>query len=1406
MLNRIQIRRDTPNQWTSVNPILAQGELGIELNISGNKIKIGNGINHWSELSYFGGGGGESPLSIFAESPISYNNSTGVISHINSDIIRHVTDTQIGNWNTAYEWGTHTGLYSLFNHGHITSDVTGLDTTLSNKQPLNSRLTSITELNDNAGFLVQTNATTVVKRTLVDGTGISITHKAGAAGNPTITNTDLGSSAVNTHLGVTDPHGDRAYADLTFAPIGHSNDSTIHVTSTDKTTWNSKQDGTGYISRIGELGLVMTGDQFTEGCSMFLRNRIGAAGAIFQNNALPLVDFGFVGTASGVLTKQGNLRYETRVDFIDVINNPNGELQWLDNATDLDNFKIAMRVGKGKIYFDTAMQISGLVTLSNLQVSQIVETNASKDLISVAKGTAYNKAFGTTAGTVTEGNDSRLSDARTPTSHVHGNITNAGLVGTTANLPLITGTGGIIQAGSFGTAVNTFCQGNDSRVLNGDTAFGWGNHAGLYTLIAHTGATGTAHGAVTTSVDGFMSSTDKSKLDGIATSANNYAHPTGFSNQPSTALINADVISQVSVNSEGHVTGVISRALTPVNIGAEPSFTKNSAFNKNFGADVDTVCQGNDSRLSDSRTPTTHIHGNITNEGYIGTTANLVLQTGTDGIIDVKAAGTNSQFLRGDGSWAAPYTVISEAEITAGTATNNRNISGARAAFIAKRNAGTSVALAHGVAAVGISDLYAREDHVHPSDNVNTASAVSDILEGSNVGTEIKYTPYATSQASLLKFYTHATNPTGTDRLNIGGYFYATRLYDGGTRVSVEGHNHDAAYAPIAHVGATGTAHGAVTTSVNGFMIAADKTKLDGIDNNANNYTHPVNHLPSIITQDSNNRFVTDTQINTWNGKQDALTNPVTGTGTVGRIARFTDASTITGGVIQDDGVRVIIHTIKSETEPSLRTIASADPDVIAPLAIFGTNAVGVTRGSFLNILGISSNTAAERKILLNVTDGAATPNPRELVLNGNGARVTAGGDFYATNIFENNTSLSNTYLKLNASNGNLTGNLGIHTAPETILHVRNTTTIGGVAGNEQLIASFASVDANNTRLRIKGRRFATGTDHNTSESRLQRIVDSSEFTYVGLRNSSVSFGTGATEWMNIDNSQLLVTGNISEAGTLLSSKYQAILTNPVTGTGTLNRVARFTDAGTIGNGIIRDDGSRVIIIASPVDDTAPALFVTPNITANVIAPIAVFASNTTAYGGGSNVVGQGILTILGTRNSTAASRKIWLNVEDATAAGPIARELVLNGNGGLVSTGGNLNVGGTLTIEGRLNFGLLTYTGERGQALSAGQFYSYGNGVNNSAHTICIPAACVLVGIAWASQTAITTAGQLEVYKNEVATGVTLTLVNGQNRARAWGLNSLTFDANDRVNIRVNSGAGGTTHTATMIFRVTGN
>ena len=50
MADRIQIRRDTKAKWADLNPILAAGEMGFE--IDNNRLKIGNGITAWNSLPY----------------------------------------------------------------------------------------------------------------------------------------------------------------------------------------------------------------------------------------------------------------------------------------------------------------------------------------------------------------------------------------------------------------------------------------------------------------------------------------------------------------------------------------------------------------------------------------------------------------------------------------------------------------------------------------------------------------------------------------------------------------------------------------------------------------------------------------------------------------------------------------------------------------------------------------------------------------------------------------------------------------------------------------------------------------------------------------------------------------------------------------------------------------------------------------------------------------------------------------------------------------------------------------------------------------------------------------------------------------------------------------------------------
>lgn len=56
---------------------------------------------------------------------------------------------------------------------------------------------------------------------------------------------------------------------------------------------------------------------------------------------------------------------------------------------------------------------------------------------------AWSKVTG--APTFVETSDSRLTDARTPLAHTHGNISNAGAIGTTADLPISTTASGVIN-------------------------------------------------------------------------------------------------------------------------------------------------------------------------------------------------------------------------------------------------------------------------------------------------------------------------------------------------------------------------------------------------------------------------------------------------------------------------------------------------------------------------------------------------------------------------------------------------------------------------------------------------------------------------------------------------------------------------------------------------------------------------------------------------------------------------------------------------------------------------------------------------------------------------------------------------------------------------------------------------
>lgn len=102
-----------------------------------------------------------------------------------------------------------------------------------------------------------------------------------------------------------------------------------------------------------------------------------------------------------------------------------------------------------------------------------------------------------------------------------------------------------------------------------------------------------------------------------------YSHPVGFTSQPATALSGANVISQITVNNEGHTTAIVSRALTPTDIGA--SAAHSHPYLSNSTTSIQDGYFG-DIHLYDDVTPSHYLK--VTNGDNLTAARTLTLKTG----------------------------------------------------------------------------------------------------------------------------------------------------------------------------------------------------------------------------------------------------------------------------------------------------------------------------------------------------------------------------------------------------------------------------------------------------------------------------------------------------------------------------------------------------------------------------------------------------------------------------------------------------------------------------------------------------------------------------------------------------------------------------------------------------------
>jgi hypothetical protein len=175
-------------------------------------------------------------------------------------------------------------------------------------------------------------------------------------------------------------------------------------------------------------------------------------------------------------------------------------------------------------------------------------------------------------------------------------------------------------------------------------------------------------GNATTLSGGLMSAADKAKLDGVAAGANAYVHPITDGNLHVRAT---GTTNNGKVLKAGASPGVFDwGTLNASEVGAAASthahgnLTNNGRIGSVGGLPVVT---GDNGELTVGTTstyaPGNHSHGNLTNDGKVGSTPNRLLVTGAEGTVTaLSSSGTSGQVLTSGGggqpSWSTPTTYV----------------------------------------------------------------------------------------------------------------------------------------------------------------------------------------------------------------------------------------------------------------------------------------------------------------------------------------------------------------------------------------------------------------------------------------------------------------------------------------------------------------------------------------------------------------------------------------------------------------------------------------------------------------------------------------------------------------------------------------------------------------------------
>jgi len=183
----------------------------------------------------------------------------------------------------------------------------------------------------------------------------------------------------------------------------------------------------------------------------------------------------------------------------------------------------------------------------------------------------------------------------------------------------------------------------------------------------------------------------------------------------------------------------------------------------------------------------------------------------------------------------------------------------------------------------------------------------------------------------------------------------------------------------IALVGGAGVG---TVTSVAAITLGTSGTDLSSTV--ANSTTTPVITLNVPTASATNRGALSSADWTTFNNKQSALTNPVTGTGTTNYLPKFTGASTIGDSAITDVSGIIKIGTTASTTYGTLTIVQQsvAAPSFVRGIQLVHPNGTGVTGG----YIGIS--VSGQKQGQIQVGDDS---NSGDLIINPAGGNVGIG-------------------------------------------------------------------------------------------------------------------------------------------------------------------------------------------------------------------------------------------------------------------------------------------------------------------------------------------------------------------------------------------------------------------------------